>query len=238
MPINPIAASLVCYVELKYSELVELNQKFPKFLLESLTQTGYSTLHLLPPNIKDPFEEFNSWPNESRDRTFFQMTQRRIAAQVNIIQNFDVSTLTKGIINVIKFENVKEFMENIQELSMTPDCCFTLLYVVSIDCSGDGDDGQFPLIIRDVKEFIEYQQSLKLKPSALINCPTPDWTRFGVSFSKGSQGEFRIRSHKNIYNRGLFDVDDWKEFNGGVTQLYSLKAELSYVIGITGKYGD
>lgn len=93
-------------------------------------------------------------------------------------------------------------------------------------------------IMDNVKEFIEFQQSLKLKPSALINCPSPDWTRFAVSFSKGSAGEFRIRSSENIYEDGLFGTAGWKEFNGGVTQLYSLKAELSYVIGITGKYGD
>lgn len=235
MPINPIAASLVCYLELKYSELLELNRKFPKFLWEPLTRTGYSTLHLLPPNIADPFEEFCSWPNESRDRTFFQMTQRKRAAQIKIISNFNVSNLEKGVINVIKFETVKEFIEKIEELSMTPDCCFTVLYTVSIDTEQESPS---PQIIKDVKEFIQYQQSLKLLPSVLINCPTPDWTRFSVSFSKGSEGEFRIRSHKNVYNGGLFEVDDWKEFNGGVTQLYSLKAELSYVIGITGKYGD
>lgn len=230
MPINPIAASLVCYIELKYSELVTLNTRYPKLLWESLTRTGYSTLHLLPQGVKDPFEEFNSWPNESRDLAYFQMTQRRKAAEVRIISN-EVVVTERGVINVMKFKKVKEFIEKIEELSLTPDCCFTVLYVVV-----EADDSN---LMKNVKEYIEYQQSLKLKPSSLLNCPSPDWTRFAVSFSKGSEGEFRIRSiESNEFEGGVFGVDEWKEFNGGITQLYSLKSELSYVIGITGKYGD
>ena len=232
MPINPIAASLLCYLELKYSEFLELNQQHPQFLWESLTRTGYSTLHLLPQGIQDPFEEFNSWPNESRDLAYFQMTQRRRAAEVKVIHLDEELELEKGVISVIKFKSIEEFKGKVEELSLTPDCCFTVLYIVTIENDNE------PSIMNNVKEFIEYQQSLKLMPSALINCTSPDWTRFAVSFSKGSQGEFRIRSSKNVYNGGLFDVSGWKEFNGGITQLYSLKSELSYVIGITGKYGD
>ena len=233
MPINPIATSLLCYVELKYSELISLNHKYPQFLWEPLTRTGYATLHLLPLDVKDPFKEFNSWPNESRDLAYFQMTQRRKAAEVKIIANDEGIELEKGVINVIKFRNVDEFIEKVEVLSLTPDCCFTVLYIVT------SENNEQPSILKEVKGFIEYQQSLKLKPSALINCSSPDWNRFAVSFSKGSQNEFRIRSSENVCNVGLFGIEAaWKEFNGGVTQLYSLKAELSYVIGITGKYGD
>lgn len=229
MPINPIAASFVCYIELQYSELVALNSRYPKFLWESLARTGYGTLHLLPQDIEDPFKEFNSWPNESRDLTFFQMTQRRKAAEVKLISN-EHWELEKGVINVMKFKSVEEFIEKIDDLSLTPDCCFTVLYIVK--------DAYNSPVMKSVKEFIEYQQSLKLKPSALLNCASPDWTRFAVSFSKGSSSEFRVRSSENVNEDGLFGIEGWKEFNGAVTQLYSLKAELSYVIGITGKYGD
>lgn len=226
MPINPIAASLLCYIEMKYSELVELNKSFPKFMWQPLTCTGYSTLHLLPKDVTDPFEEFNSWPKESRDLAYFQMTQRRKAAEVKVIQAGEM--IEKGVISVIKFKSINEFVEKVEELSMTPDCCFTVLLVIT----------EATAFTNNLKEFIEYQQSLKLKPSALLNCSSPDWTRLAVSFSKGSHGEFRIRSSSNSSYGGLFDLEGWKEFNGGITQLYTLKSELSYIIGITGKYGD
>ena len=228
MPLNPIAASLLLYFELSYSQLLELNEHYPQFLWESLTQTGYSTFHLMP-RCQDAFEEFISWPREGRDQAYFKMTQRRKAAPVKIIKNTANLKLEKGVISVIKFENIDEFVENAERLSKTPDCCFTVLYVVS-EVPSDS-------ILEDCKALINRQLSLKLLPSALINCLSPDFSRFAVSFSKGSEGEFRLRPDDSP-GSGLFDLKGWRSFAGGMTQLYSLKAELSYVLGITGKYGD
>lgn len=229
MPLNPIAASLLLYFELSYSELIELNDQYPRFLWDTLTRTGYSTLHLMPISIGDAFEEFNSWPKEGRDQTYFKMTQRRKAVTVKIIENTTDFKLEKGVISVIKFENVSDFIENAERLSQTPGCCFTVLYVVKAVPSDS--------IIEECKALLNRQLSLKLLPSALINCPSPDFSRFAVSFSKGSEGEFRIRPEDSP-GSGLFDLKGWRSFAGGMTQLYSLKAELSYVLGITGKYGD
>ena len=229
MPINPIAASLLLYFEVNYSQLLELDEKYPKFLWDSLTRFGYSTLHLLPTDRRDAFEEFNSWPREGRDQTYFKMTQRRKAVPVKIIENWVEFQVEKGAVSVIKFENVDEFIRNAERLSQTSDCCFTVLYVVN-NVPTDS-------ILKECEALIDRQLSFNLLPSALINCPSPDYTRFAVSFSKGSEGEFRSRPVESP-GSGLFDVKGWRGFAGGITQLYSLKAELSYVLGITGKYGD
>ena len=229
MPLNPIAASLLLYFELDYSQLIELNEKYPQFLWESLTKTGYSTLHLMPTDCEDAFEEFNSWPKEGRDEIYFRMTQRKKAVPVKVINNDQ--DIEKGVVSVIKFENnVEEFIHKAEGLSQTPDCCFTVLYVVNNVPSDDS-------ILKECKSLINRQLSLHLLPSALINCPSPDYSRFAVSFSKGSEGEFRVRPEE-WPGSGLFDLKGWRGFAGGITQLYSLKAELSNVLGITGKYGD
>jgi hypothetical protein len=229
MPLNPIAASLLLYFEVPYSKLLELNEKYPNFLLESLSKFGYSTLHLLPTDSRDAFEEFNSWPKEGRDQTYFKMTQRRKVVPVKIIENSSEFNLEKGVVSVIKFESVEDFIKDSERLSRTDDCCFTVLYVVN-EVPTDS-------ISKEFKALINRQLSLHLIPSALINCPSPDYSRFAISFSKGSEGEFRRRPIESP-GSGLFDVKGWRGFAGGITQLYSLKAELSYVLGITGKYGD
>lgn len=231
MPINPIAASLLLYLELSYSELIELNTRFPEFMNSCLTRNGYSTLHLMPESCTDAFEEFNSWPKEGRDLVYFRMTQRRKAVPVKIVENDDNLSLEKGVVSVLKFESTEEFMKEAEKLSHTSDCCFTVLLVVNqVPSVGS--------ILNECKQFLEFQQSLHLKPSALINCPSPSWTQFAVSFSRGSEGEFRIASSEYSRKTGLFDLSSWRRFPGGITQLYSLKAELSNVLGITGKYGD
>ena len=229
MPLNPIAASLLLYFEVTYAELLELYEKYPNFLLASLTKFGYSTLHLMPTGCQDAFEEFNSWPKEGRDHTFFKMTQRRKAVSVKFLENSSDFDLEKGVLNVIKFNNVANFIEAAEKLSQTEDCCFTVLYVVN-EVPVDSISSEF-------KALINRQLSMHLLPSALINCPRPDYSRFAVSFSKRSNGEFRSRPIESP-GSGLFDLKGWRGFAGGITQLYSLKAELSYVLGITGKYGD
>lgn len=231
MPINPIAASLLLYFEISYNELLELNEAFPHFLKESLSEKGYFTLHLMPVGIDDPFEEFNSWPREDRDLIYFKMTQRRKAAACNLLTVEQVKEvpLQAGVINVIKFTSVKEFMQNAESLSRTPNCCFTVLYVVN-------SVPKESVLLEESRKLFDFQQSLCLLPSVFVNCTNPDWTRFAVSCSKGSEGEFRVRSVGE--GSGLFDLRKWREFAGGWTQLYTLKAELSNVIGITGKYGD
>lgn len=229
MPLNPIAASLLLYFEVSYSQLTELNEKYPNFLLESLTKFGYSTVHLMPTDSLNAFEEFISWPKEGRDQTYFKMTQRKKAVPVRIVEcSLDIK-LEKGVVSVIKFENVDEFIRNAERLSQTPDCCFTVLYVVNEVPENS--------ISKEFQNLIDRQLSLHLLPSALINCPSPDYSRFAVSYSKGSAGEFRSRPIESPGN-GLFNLKGWRGFAGGITQLYSLKAELSYVLGITGKYGD
>ena len=161
------------------------------------------------------------------------MTQKQEAAAVKVImmdEEYKDFKLENGVITVLKFNTLHEFM-NKTELVNTPNCCLTVLYTVN-------NVPEDSVIIKEYKKLLNYQLDLDLKPSSLINCPNPDWTRFSVSFSKGSQGEFRIRNDSNSGGLGLFDLFRWKEFAGGWTQLYSLKAELSYVIGVTGKYGD
>ena len=232
MPLNPIVPSLLLFHEVSQVELLELNEKYPKFLWETLTRTGYSTLHLMPKTFDDSFDEFNSWPQASRDLPYFQMTQRKKAVDVKLIKEYEIDnfSIEKGVINVIKFRNTLEFLEKAEILSSTPDCCFTVLLTVK-------EVPETSPVILSIKSFLDFQQSLKLSPSALVNCPSPDWTRYSVSISKGSDGEFRVRSEETNY--GLFgSAVNWRGFAGGITQLYSLKAELSYVIGITGKYGD
>lgn len=234
MPINPIAASLLLYLELPYSALIRLNEQFPDFLNSSLTRTGYSTLHLLPELCEDAFEEFNSWPKEGRDLVYFQMTQRRKAVPVKVIEDTldEEIHLEKGVVSVLKFETVNAFMNRAERLSQTSDCCFTVLLVINqVPTEG-------PSVLAECRQFIKFQESLRLKPSALINCPSPSWSRFAFSFSRGSEGEFRIAPAAYSSQRGLFDLSHWRAFPGGITQLYSLKAELSYVLGITGNYGD
>ena len=159
------------------------------------------------------------------------MTQRRQAAPCKLlcdVGNEEIS-IEKGVINVIKFDSVEEFMKKAEALAMTPDCCFTVLYVVN-------DVPEDSILIEESRSLFNFQESLGLLPSVFINCPNPNWTRFAVSCSKGSEGEFRIRTVGEA--SGLFDLRKWREFAGGWTQLYTLKAEISNVIGITGKYGD
>lgn len=234
MPLNPIVPSLVLYFELDHHELLQLNDIYPNFLSKELVDFGYGTLHLMPETVKDPFEEFISWPKEDRDLVYFCMTQKRNAAVVKIIptdeegKDFGIE-LESGVITVMKFKTVREFIAKAKGLAETPNCCFTVLFTINKVPSDS-------LTIKEYQKLLNYQLSLNLKPSSLINCPNPDWTRFSVSFSKGSQGEFRIRKDSSGF--GLFDLSKLDNFSGGWTQLYSLKAELSYVIGVTGKYGD
>lgn len=229
MPINPVVPSLVVYFEVDYTELIELNHKYPQFLHESLTKTGYSTLHLLPKDVSDAFAEFDSWPRPDRDLIYFKMTQKRQHAPSRILNNVtEAADLQKGVINVVKFSSAEAFMQQAETLAAIPDCCFTVLYVIN-KCED---------LSKDIKSFIDFQLSLQLVPSALRNCPEPDWNRLAVSFSRGSSGEFRVRPAIHSTECGLFGLEKWRGFPGGITQLYSLKAELSSIIGITGKYGD
>ena len=234
MPLNPIVPSLVLYFELDHHELSQLNEIYTNFLGKELANSGYGTLHLMPETVKDPFEEFISWPKEDRDQVYFCMTQKRKAAMIKVIQteeegkDFEVE-LESGVITVMKYKTVHEFIAKAKRLAETPNCCFTVLFTINKVPSDS-------VTIKEYQKLLNYQLSLNLKPSYLINCPNPDWTRFSVSFSKGSQGEFRIRKDSSDF--GLFDLSKLHKFCGGLTQLYSLKAELSYVIGVTGKYGD
>lgn len=233
MPPILLTSSLILYFELSYSELLELNHKYPLFLSEKLVNPGYSTLHLIPSTVENPLDELLSWPRPDRDHYFTAMTQRKQAAPVTIIPETDQIDNNKsdiGTITVKKFGSVDEFIQTLSTYPFEQAGCVTVLFTVK-------HVPESTEIISETRELFQKQLGLGLRPSALpsqTDYSTIDWTRFAVSCSWGSAGEFRADSRRG----GIFDLSNWSRFAGGWTQLHHLKAELSNVIGITGKYGD